>query len=80
MKIKAGKFERIPSRYSDELQRVVAWMLNQVQTDRPTVDDLMNIPQLSMRLREKRMQETCVLLKKKEEDLTLRELKVSEKE
>jgi hypothetical protein len=33
-----------------------------------------------MRLREKRMQETCVLLKKKEDDLTERELKVSEKE
>jgi hypothetical protein len=44
------------------------------------VDDLMNIPQLSMRLREKKMQETSVLLKKKEDDLTLRELKVSEKE
>lgn len=27
MKIKAGKFERIPTRYSEELMRVVTWML-----------------------------------------------------
>ena len=29
MKIKNGKFERIPNRYSEELHRVVSWMLCQ---------------------------------------------------
>jgi hypothetical protein len=55
MKIKAGKFERIPSRYSEELQRVVCWMLNQDYHVRPSVDDLMNLPQISLRIREKKM-------------------------
>lgn len=32
MKIKEGKFERIPSRYSEELQRVICWMLNLQQS------------------------------------------------
>jgi hypothetical protein len=27
MKIKEGKFERIPPRYSEELHRVITWML-----------------------------------------------------
>ena len=44
IKIKAGKYERIPNRYSDELQRVIQWMLSQNPSDRPSVDDLLNIP------------------------------------
>jgi len=44
MKIKAGKFERIPNRYSEELHRVVSWMLTQSTNERPSVDDLMNLP------------------------------------
>jgi hypothetical protein len=27
LKIKEGKFERIPPRYSEELHRVICWML-----------------------------------------------------
>ena len=27
LKIKDGRYERIPSRYSDELQRTISWML-----------------------------------------------------
>ncbi len=44
LKIKSGSFDRIPPRYSDELQRVIAWMLSQLSHDRPTVDDLMSLP------------------------------------
>lgn len=57
VKIKAGKFERLPPRYSEELQRVVEWMLCQNFEERPTVDDLMNLPQVSVRIREKKMEE-----------------------
>ena len=44
MKIKAGKYERIPARYSEELSRVVDWMLNQAYMERPNVEDIMNMP------------------------------------
>lgn len=40
----------------------------------------MNVPQLSLRLREKRLQETCLLIKKKEEELITRESRVAERE
>lgn len=69
MKIKAGKYERIPQRYSEELMRVISWMLAQNWEDRPTVDDLMNLPQISLRIRERKIQETVTLIKKKEEEL-----------
>lgn len=69
MKIKEGKFERIPLKYSEELSRVINWMLSQNTSDRPSVDDLMNIPQVSMRIREKQLQETLSLIKKKDDDL-----------
>ena len=72
MKIKAGKFERIPSRYSEELQRVVTWMLCQNPNERPNVDDLMNLPQISMRIREKKMQEVAHSIKKREEEMIIK--------
>lgn len=57
IKIKDGKFERIPMRYSEELQRVICWMLTLDQRRRATIDDLINLPLVSMRLREKRFEE-----------------------
>jgi NIMA (never in mitosis gene a)-related kinase len=69
MKIKAGTFDRIPSRYSEELQRVIAWMLTQNTQDRLTVDDLMSLPQLSLRIRERKLQDANSRLKRKEEEL-----------
>ena len=57
MKIKQGKFDRIPPRYSDELQRVICWMLCLDQGRRASVDDLINLPLVSIRLREKRFEE-----------------------
>ena len=80
MKIKAGKFERIPSRYSEELQRVVSWMLCQNPNERPNVDDLMNLPQISMRIREKKMQEVAHSIKKREEEMNRREEKMNERD
>ena len=80
MKIKAGKFERIPSRYSEELQRVVTWMLCQNPNERPNVDDLMNLPQISMRIREKKMQEVAHSIKKREEEMNRREEKMNERD
>ena len=80
MKIKAGKYERIPSRYSEELSRVINWMLLQNSQDRPTVEDLMNMPQVSMRIREKKMQDTWTLIRKREEELRAKEDELKERE
>jgi serine/threonine protein kinase len=43
MKIKSGKLERVPSKYSDELWRVIQWTLSIDQTKRPNVEDLLNV-------------------------------------
>jgi serine/threonine protein kinase len=53
LKIKEGTFKRVPSRYSDELMRVISWMLQVEPSNRPDVEDLLNLPQVSMRLRER---------------------------
>lgn len=79
-KIKNGKFDRLPSKYSEELQRVVAWMLRVNPEERPTVDDLLNVPQISLRLREKRLKENYNALKKKEEELKKKEQDLIDKE
>lgn len=57
MKIKDGKYDRIPERYSDELFRVISWMLSLDQDRRASIDDLINLPIVSKRLREKRFEE-----------------------
>eukprot|EP01022_Parablepharisma_sp_SALTPOND_P008079 TRINITY_DN135175_c0_g1_i1.p1 TRINITY_DN135175_c0_g1~~TRINITY_DN135175_c0_g1_i1.p1 ORF type:complete len:442 (+),score=56.24 TRINITY_DN135175_c0_g1_i1:93-1328(+) len=79
-KIKAGKFERLPPKYSEELNRVVAWMLRVSPEERPTVDDLLNIPQISLRLREKRLRENQGVLQRKQEDLLKKEETILAKE
>mgnify|MGYP002622748365 CR=1 FL=1 len=72
IKIKSGKFERIPKIYSDELQRVIQWILTRDVNERPSVDELLNIPQISMRLRDKRLKETRAAIAKKEDELKRR--------
>ncbi len=80
VKIKGGRFDRLPSKYSEELQRVVTWMLRINPEERPTVDDLLNVPQISLRLREKRLKENYSVLKKKQEDVQRRETEIETKE
>jgi hypothetical protein len=57
LKIKDGHFERIPQRYSDELQRVINWMLTLDQTKRASIDDLISLPLVSIRIRERRFEQ-----------------------
>ena len=79
MKIKKGQVERLPKKYSEELQRVVEWSLNTEQDKRPTIEDMLNLPQVSMRLREKRIKEHSWALKKKEDELRARDLELNAK-
>ncbi|TDH67224.1 hypothetical protein CCR75_000732 [Bremia lactucae] len=50
-KINAGKFNRIPSQYSEGLFQVIRWMLHRQRSRRPRIEDLERVPQLQQRLR-----------------------------
>ena len=80
VKIRAGKFDRLPTRYSDELQRVIVWMLNLDSNLRPSVDELLSLPQVSLRLRERKLRETQNSLKKREEELKKKEAEIIQME
>ncbi|OMJ85173.1 hypothetical protein SteCoe_13566 [Stentor coeruleus] len=77
VKIRSGKVEKLPSRYSEELQRVVNWMLSIDSNLRPSVEDLLNLPQVSLRIREKKLRENQLALKKKEEELKKKEAEIN---
>lgn len=77
VKIRAGKVEKLPTRYSEELQRVVNWMLSLDPNLRPSVEDLLNLPQISLRIREKKLRENQLALKKKEEELKKKEAEIN---
>jgi NIMA (never in mitosis gene a)-related kinase 2 len=54
LKIKEGTFKPINRKhYSAELLRVIHWMLSVDPAERPNVEDLLNLPNVSMRLRER---------------------------
>jgi serine/threonine protein kinase len=80
LKIKSGKVERIGSRYSEELSRIIMWLLSTDQDRRPSCEDMLNIPQVSLRLRERRLKENMVKLKKFEESLTAKEKELNDRE
>ena len=49
-KIRAGVFDRIPSRYSDELQRVIRSMIQVDQHRRPSVEAILRHPRIAARI------------------------------
>ena len=53
--------------------RVIHWQLMKNPDERPNVDDLLNLPQISLRLREKRLKDNKTVLVKREEDLKAKE-------
>lgn len=69
IKIKQGKFDRLPIRYSDDLQQVVSWMLTLHPDLRPSVDELLAHPMVAIRLREKKVKEQWAELRREEEEL-----------
>ncbi|CAD8204970.1 unnamed protein product [Paramecium octaurelia] len=69
MKIKQAQYDNIPQQYTSEMKRVISWCLSVNQDQRPSVDDLLNLPRISIRLREKRLKENSLLLQQREEDL-----------
>jgi NIMA (never in mitosis gene a)-related kinase len=80
LKIKQGTYKRIPSRYSEELMRTIRWMLKPEPKERPNVEDLLNLPHVSMRLRERALKKNYQHMKKKEEDVLKKEQELKDRE
>jgi NIMA (never in mitosis gene a)-related kinase len=76
MKIRAGQFERIPEQYSPELTRVIAWMLKVDSTKRPGVVELLNVPRISHRIRDRRLKEETKSVNAKEAELSALEIEL----
>ena len=66
LKIRDGKYERIPPKYSEELMRVIRWMLKPEAKQRPNVEDLLNLPNVSIRLRERALKRKISHMEKKQ--------------
>jgi len=81
LKIKEGQYPPISKElYSVELSRVVSWMLSVEPVDRPNVEDLLNLPNVSMRLRERALKRNLQHTKRKEEEVEKKERKVRHKQ
>ncbi len=79
-KIKSGKVERINFCYSEELWRIINWMLNVNYNLRPSSEDLLNVPQISIRLREKRIKDNINRIKIMEDNLKNKEILLNDRE
>ena len=73
LKIKDGNFTRIPEQYSEELMRLIKWMLKPESKDRPNVEDLLNLPNVSVRLRERALKRNIEHMKKKQDEICQKE-------
>lgn len=51
MKIKAGKYDRIPTHYSEELWEAIQWMVTLCQDKRASIDELMTMPRVKQVLK-----------------------------
>ena len=80
IKIKAGKIDRIPIKYSEDLQRTIQFMLNINSDARPRAEDLMKIPEVSIRIHEKRLKEKTYQLKLREKEVKQKEENLREYE
>lgn len=80
LKIKAGKVEPIPNKYSSELSKVIMWMLNVDQNKRPSVDELMNYPSVMIRIKERKLKEHYLKMKKMEEMIKEKESEIIKRE
>lgn len=72
-RITEGKFERVPQKYSQELQFLIHCMLNVDYRKRPSVDDILALPHVGLRSKEKTLRDGLSSLKRREEELKLRE-------
>ena len=80
LKIKSGKVDKIPDIYSHNLEKIILWMMNIEQDKRPSIKDIVAIPEVNIRIKEKKIKEGYQKLKKFENELKVREDNLIEKE
>ena len=57
LKIKSGKVEKIPEIYSQNLEKIIHWMMNIEQDNRPSIRDIISFPEVSIRIKEKKIKD-----------------------
>jgi len=60
--------------------RVIKWMLQVEPEERPNVEDLLNLPHVSMRLRERALKRNLLHMKRKQEEVGKKEEKLKSKQ
>ena len=80
LKIKAGKVNPLPKQFSFELNNVIMWMLSVNMNNRPSIDDLINYPPVHVRIRERKLKDYYLKIKKLEDNVKEREKSLIEKE
>ncbi|CAK56776.1 unnamed protein product (macronuclear) [Paramecium tetraurelia] len=73
IKIKSGQFDRIPLRFSEDLHQLITSMLDADPSKRPSVMEILKLPLISLRIKEKKLKERHAQIKLKEEELRQKE-------
>ena len=79
-KIKSGKVDAIPSFYSPKLNEVINLLMNLDPDKRPNIREIIEISEISLRIKEKKIKENIKKLKRMESMLKIREMNNKEKE
>ena len=79
-KIKSGKIDPIPDFYSNKLNEIINLLMNIDPEKRPNIRQIINMPEINIRIKEKKIKENLKKLKKMESLLKLREMNNKEKE
>lgn len=79
MRIRSGKIDDLPEQYSVDLQKTIKMMLNLDQEKRPSIEEIISVPQISLRLREKKIKEHHSALKRKDEELKKKEVELDKR-
>lgn len=75
-KILAGDIDRVPDRYSEDLQNIICQMLDKDPTKRPSVEELIKNPKIKLRINERKMRDQYAKLKHKELKLNKKQSQV----
>ncbi len=65
-KIREGKLKPLPSIYKKELNRVIRWCLSKDPRDRPSIEDLLALPMITLSIRQSRMSEVSKKIAEKQ--------------
>ena len=80
LKIKNGNVANIPNIYSQELSSVIMCLMRVNPENRPNAEEITNYPPVIIRIRERKLKEHYLKMKKKEADLKKREEIINLKE